>query len=47
MQGLFKDITSRWGRWEYTFNDKNNAELVALLRKHGDKTKNELEAEGN
>ena len=30
-----------------TFNDKNNAELVALLRKHGGKTKNELEAEGN
>ena len=29
-----------------TFNDKNNAEVAALLRKHGGKTGEELKAEG-
>ena len=29
-----------------TFNDKNNAEVAVLLRKHGSKTGEELKAEG-
>jgi ankyrin repeat protein len=29
-----------------TFNDKNNAEIADLLRKHGGKTGEELKAEG-
>ncbi len=29
-----------------TFNDKNNAEVTDLLRKHGGKTGEELKAEG-
>ena len=29
-----------------TFNDKNNAEVAELLRKHGGKTAEELKAEG-